>query len=228
MHPLLNFKNEKLLLQALTHRSYVNENQGGSKHNERLEFLGDALLTFICAEYLHDRFPEMEEDEMTRRRAALVDEKQLARFAEEVDITYKMRLSQGAIRQGGYQNKNLLSSTFEAVVAAYYIDNDRNMDILRDCIISLFESVPPDALEIRSSVDIKNCLQTFVQGLADCPSLQYKTERCGGSDHAPEFLARVQIGGKVYGEGKGKSKKDAEKQAAEKALSQLKKNCNLF
>ena len=101
MHKLLIFKDEKLLRRALTHRSYVNESFDDSGHNERLEFLGDAILNFISGEYLYDHDPEMAEDEMTRRRSALVDEKQLARFATEVGLDFRIRLGQGAIREGG-------------------------------------------------------------------------------------------------------------------------------
>ncbi|MGC8714714.1 MAG: ribonuclease III family protein, partial [Leptodesmis sp.] len=102
MHKLLTFNDERLLRQALTHRSYMNENPGETGDNERLEFLGDAILNFISGEYLYQRHPEMGEDEMTRRRAALVDEKQLAKFAIEVGLDFRMRLGQGAIRDGGY------------------------------------------------------------------------------------------------------------------------------
>src|SRR6478672_1844584 len=130
MHKLLTFKDEKLLRLALTHRSYVNENPGEMEHNERLEFLGDAILTFLSGEYLYQRHPEMGEDEMTRRRSALVDEKQLARFATEIGLDLKMRLGKGAYREGGITNPNLLSSTFEAFIGAYYLDT-QDMDKVR-------------------------------------------------------------------------------------------------
>ena len=94
MHDILKFRDEKLLRQALTHRSYANENPGET-HNERLEFLGDSILTFVCGEYLYRNYPEFAEDEMTRRRAALVDEKQLAKFAIEVGLEFRMRLGKG-------------------------------------------------------------------------------------------------------------------------------------
>jgi ribonuclease-3 len=220
MHKLLNFKNEKLLLQALTHRSFVNENPGEA-HNERLEFLGDALLTFLCGDYLYHRYPKIAEDEMTRRRAALVDEKQLAKFATEVDLTYKMRLGKGAIESGGYQNPNLLSSAFEAVVGAYYLDCDRDIEAIRPIVEELFDSVSRTTLKNRSNLDSKNRLQEWVQAkFAMLP--KYVTERTGGLDHAPEYLAKVFVGDKPYGEGKACGKKEAEKHAAENALSKLK------
>ncbi|AHJ30301.1 Ribonuclease III [Nodularia spumigena CCY9414] len=219
---MLNFQNEKLLQQALTHRSYVNENPG-EKHNERLEFLGDALLTFISGEYLYTRYPEIAEDEMTRRRSALVDEKQLAKFAIEVGLDFKMRLGRGAIQDGGFQSPNLLSSAFESVVGAYYLDCDRNIEKIRPIIADLFNSVPQAIMEIRSNVDSKNRFQEWVQAKFGTLLPKYITERIGGQDHAPEYLAQVFVGEQVYGYGKARGKKEAEKQAAENALSNLTK-----
>ncbi len=223
MHKLLMFKDETLLRRLLTHRSYINENPGAGGDNERLEFLGDAILNFISGEYLYQMYPELAEDEMTRRRAALVDEKQLARFATEVGLDFRMRLGQGAIRDGGFQNPNLLSSTFEAVIGAYYLDNNRNIEALRPSVHQLFDSVPSGVMVARSTLDSKNKFQEFAQAQGATTPPKYVTEKLGGTDHAPEFMARVYANGKLYGEGKGRSKKEAEKQAAENALVQLKK-----
>lgn len=223
MHKLLIFNNEKLLRRALTHRSYVNENPDESGHNERLEFLGDAILNFISGEYLYQRHPDMGEDEMTRRRAALVDEKQLARFATEVGLDFRIRLGQGAIREGGYQNPNLLSSTFEALVGAYYLDHNRDIEALRPLIEELFDSVPQGVIIVRSDVDSKNKFQEFAQANGATTPPKYMTEKIGGTDHAPEFVSKVYIGDKLYGEGRGRSKKDAEKAAATDALVKLRK-----
>ena len=223
MHQLLIFNDEKLLRRSLTHRSYVNENPGENGDNERLEFLGDAILNFVSGEYLYRIHPELGEDEMTRRRAALVDERQLARFATDVGLDFRMRLGQGAIRDGGYQNPNLLSSTFEAVVGAYYLDHDRDIETLRPLMEQLFDSVPQGVTLVRSSVDSKNRFQEFAQANGATIPPKYVTEQIGGVDHAPEFVSRAYVGDKLYGEGKGRSKKDAEKQAAEDAISKLKK-----
>jgi len=223
MHKLLNFNDENLLRRALTHRSFAHENPEEIGHNERLEFLGDAILNFISGQYLYQRHPEMGEDEMTRRRAALVDEKQLARFAKEVGLDFRMRLGQGLIQEGGYQNPNLLSSTFEAVVGAYFLDHDQDVNAIRPLIEALFDSVPKDIVVVRSNVDSKNRFQEFVQANGAAHPPKYVTEKIGGSDHAPEFLSKVYVEDKLYGEGKGRSKKDAEKIAAEDALIKLKK-----
>jgi ribonuclease III len=223
MHKLLQFQDEKLLRQALTHRSYVHENPGEGEHNERLEFLGDALLNYLSGQYLFNRYPEKGEDELTRRRSALVDEKQLAKFAIEVGLDFRMRLGKGAIREGGYQNENLLSSTFEAAIAAYYLDNNSNIEAIKAIIEPLFDSVPKDVVVSRSSIDSKNRFQEWVQRNITPPTLpKYIAIQAGGTQHAPEYLATVLVGEKEYGRGKGKSKREAEKAAAEDALSQIK------
>lgn len=226
MHELLKFSNEKLLRQALTHRSYVNENpELGEENNERLEFLGDALLTFLSGEYLyhHRDHPKMAEDQMTRRRSALVDEKQLARFAIEIGLDFKMRLGKGAIREGGITNPNLLSSTFEAVIGAYYLDNNSNIEAVRPHVKELFDSVPESIVVSRSDVDSKGRFQQLVLANIDPTPPKYVTVQAGGLAHAPEFTAKVFVGEKEWGEGKGRSKKDAEKAAAEAALINAKK-----
>ncbi|QLE58040.1 ribonuclease III [Nostoc sp. TCL26-01] len=222
MHKLLIFRDEKLLRRALTHRSYVNENPEEGEHNERLEFLGDAVLNFLSGEYLYRSHPEKGEDELTRRRSALVDEKQLAKFALEIGLDFRMRLGKGAIRDGGYQNPNLLSSTFEAVIGAYYLDNNSDIEAVRAIVEPLFASVPEQIVVVRSNVDSKNRFQEWVQRhIAPTPP-KYMTVQTGGLSHAPEFQAKVFVGETAYGEGKGRNKKEAEKAAAEDALARLK------
>lgn len=227
MHKLLLFNDDKLLRRALTHRSYVHENPEEMGHNERLEYLGDAILTFLSAEYLYRLHPERGEGEMTRRRSALVNEKQLARFAIEIGLDFRMRLGQGTLKEGGYHNPNLLSSTFEAVVGAYYLDNNRGIEALRPLIKELFDSVPEAVVMMRSNVDPKNELQEIIQANGTTSPPKYATERIGGADHVPEFVSRVYMEDKLYGEGKGRSKKEAEKDAAVNALTQIKKRGQL-
>ncbi len=223
MHQLLIFNDKELLRRALTHRSYVNENPRERGDNERLEFLGDGILNFISGDYLYQLEPEMDEGKMTQLRAALVDEKQLAQFAIQIGLPSKMRLGQGVIQQNGRQNKNLLSSTFEAVVGAYYLDHDRDMETLRPLVEELFDSVLQDIVGVR--LNSKNLLQEFVQAHivnAKEPP-KYSTMQTGGTDNKPEFTSRVSVNNKFLGEGRGKTKKEAEKQAAENALAKLKK-----
>ncbi|WP_026104072.1 ribonuclease III [Anabaena sp. PCC 7108] len=225
MDKLLTFQNEKLLRQALTHRSYVNEHPEEGEHNERLEFLGDAILNFLSGEYLYKSHPDKGEDELTRRRSALVDEKQLAKFAIEVGLDFRMRLGQGAIRDGGFQNPNLLSSTFEAVIGAYYLDNKCNIEAVRDIVKLLFSSVPENIVISRSNVDSKNRFQEWVQSSGNTNPPKYVTNQIGGQSHTPVFesdVFEVVNGLEIWrGRGQGRNKKDAEKAAAEDALAKL-------
>ncbi|MCS6813241.1 MAG: ribonuclease III [Cyanobacteria bacterium] len=222
-HELLIFKNQQLLQQALTHRSYVKEHPGTIGDNERLEFLGDAILTFLCAEYLYHRYPGVQEDVMTRRRAALVDEQQLAQFALDIGLGPLMRLGRGVIRDGGLQNFNLLSSTFEAVVGAYYLDKDSDIGAVRVVIERLFDSVPDEVMVSRSAIDVKNQLQEWAQANLAGTLPHYVTEKSGGLEHAPLFMATVFLNNQSYGQGEGRTKKEAEKRAAEAAIAYLKR-----
>lgn len=214
------FKDNSLLNLARTHRSYVNERlEAGEEHNERLEFLGDAILGFLSGEFLYRRHPEMGEDELTRRRAAFVDEKQLAWFARKLRIGALMRLGRGAELDGGRENDSLLSSTFEAIVGAYYLDS--GIEAVREFVEPLFKSVPENVVVTRSTIDFKNRFQEWVQASIGPVQPKYEMIKRSGPDHAPEFTVEVQVQGKVYGVGKGRSKKEAEKRAAEEALKDL-------
>lgn len=218
------FKNTELFQQALTHRSYVNEHPN-EKDNERLEFLGDAVLGFWVGKLLYDRYPEMSEAHLTRLRSALVNEKQLAELAHQLGIGQLIRLGRGAQRDGGRENPALLSDTFEAIIGAYFLDS--GIDAVRDYIHPLFSSVvekivkpQTDRTQPPSLVDCKNRFQqwslaTFGQ------NPQYRIINESGLDHAKEFTAEVVVNGKVYGTGKGHRKQIAEKCAAEHALLTL-------
>lgn len=223
MHQLLRFRNQELLRRALTHRSYVNESPQAKEHNERLEFLGDALLNFLSGEYVYSCYPEKEEDELTRMRSALVDEVQLAQFAIQVGVHEKMLLGKGAILEGGYQNPNLLSSTFEALLGAYYLDNNSQIEAVKAIIQPLFNSVSEDLVTSRSNLDIKNQFQEWVQHHISPTPPKYVTLQVGGLSHNPVFLAKVLVNGKKFGEGRGSNKKEAEKAAAKDALAKVKK-----
>lgn len=226
---LLPFQDASLLYHALTHRSYLYENpKEASDDNERLEFLGDAVLGFLSSEFLYRFYPQMNEGQLTRLRSELVDEKQLARFAKDLDIGKWMRLGKGTIADGGRNNSLLLSNTFEAIIGAYFLDS--GMEVVGDFLKPMFISVAEDFVSYESDVDStilvdsKNLFQQWVQlniGTTLLP--KYVTVQAGGESHAPEFLSEVFVGKQKYGEGKGRSKKDAEKCAAEDALVKLKK-----
>ena len=225
---ILPFQDASLLEHALTHRSYLYENpKQVSDDNERLEFLGDAVLGFLCSEFLYRKYLEMDEGQLTRLRSELVDEKQLGKFANDLDIGKWMRLGKGMIADGGRNNSLLLSNTFEAIIGAYFLDS--GIEAVRDFVEKLFSSVAEDSVSYQSDVDPsilvdpKNLLQQWVFANIGPIPPKYVTVQAGGESHAPQFLSKVFVGEEKYGEGKGRSKKDAEKSAAEDALAKLKK-----
>lgn len=224
MSELPKFKDESLFERALTHRSYVNEHPEITENNERLEFLGDAVLGFLIGDFLYKNYPEMSEAQLTRMRSALVDEKQLANFARKLSLGTKMRLGQGAMKDGGRDNPSLLCDTFEATIGAYYLDS--NITSVRAYVKRLFNPVVKSMLsgandeELNNLIDSKNLFQQWaLKEIGENP--EYVIIGESGPDHAKEFIAEVRVKGKVYGSGKGRRKQDAQKQAAESALKKL-------
>lgn len=220
MFVLPPFHDCALLQQALTHRSYLNEHPDIKDHNERLEFLGDAVLNFLSGEFLYQRFPEKPEGELTPLRSILVNETQLAEFAELLNLGDQLRLGRGAALEGGRQNANLLSSAFEAVIGAYLLDSQSDIQPLRTYIYPFFETVV-DRLTVQPpTTNYKSRLQEWALAhIGESPS--YVIVQEVGPDHAKERTAEVRIASKKYGNGKGRSKQDAEKEAARDALKKL-------
>jgi ribonuclease-3 len=214
------FKNPRLLDQALTHRSYFNEHPEQGEDNERLEFLGDALLKFIVAKLLYQLYPEMRQGELSQLRAALENNKnQLADFAKQLQLDILIRLGKGAELEGSRQNPELLRDVFEAFIAAYFLDS--GLDKLSNFLTPLFIPVA-DRLSSKSSfkANLKGQLQAWaLSNIGVNP--EYIIVEESGLDHAKVFTAEVKIKNKTYGLGKGKSKKIAEKQAAEVALRSI-------
>ncbi len=214
VHKLPEFRNSDLWQQAMTHRSYVNEHPGSGDHNERLEFLGDAILNFLCGEFLFRRFPDKPEGELTTLRSNLVDKQQLFQFAVEVKLSQHLRLGKGAERDGGRQNPKLLSSAFEALIGAYFLDCDRNIEPVKKYMSLLFNAV------VEPNINYKSRFQEWaLANLGHNPHYVVTTE--SGPDHAKEFVVQVWVGDRAYGTGSGRRKQDAEKAAAQEALHQL-------
>lgn len=222
--PILpTFKSENLWLQALTHRSYANENPG-NEHNERLEFLGDAILQFVVGNFLYQRYPQFAEAELTRLRSQLVDEVQLAKFAQILKIGEFIRLGNGAKKSGEQQNPSLLSDTLEAIIGAYFLD--AGLEPVREFIHALLLGVVEEFQTTNSPnfknnlVDVKNQLQQWA--LAEFGVLpEYFLIDETGPDHAREFIFGVRIRDKVYAQGKGARKQEATKVAAIAALEKI-------
>jgi ribonuclease-3 len=215
----LRFNDKSLLLRALTHPSYLNENPGeGLEDNERLEFLGDAVLDFISGEWLYHHFPEAPEGRLTRLRAALVRTETLARFARESNLGVALRLGRGEEDSGGRQRDGNLCGAFEALVGALYLD--QGIEAVRALVEPLFEPELRAITQADQDKDPKSLLQEWSQAHLGVTPV-YETTATRGPDHAKEFTVTVYLGDKPYGEGTGYSKQAAAQKAARQALHSI-------
>ena len=213
-HPLetiigYKFKHPELLETALTHTSYANETRPPVKHNERLEFLGDSVLQIVSADYLFHAYADRPEGDLTRIRASLVSEGALFQFAQEIHLGDYLRLGRGEERCGG-RFPILVSDAFEAVIAALYLDG--GMEVARNFILPFITEGK------HAEADYKTRLQEIVQQNPE-EKLSYVVEQETGPDHNKHFVVEVHLNSNVIGKGGGKSKKEAEQQAAQEALS---------
>ncbi len=213
----LSFSNLSLLTRALTHRSYANENFDAVEDNERLEFLGDAVLDFVTGEWAFHSFPEMPEGNLTKIRSFLVRNERLAEFARKLNLGGAIRLGRGEKTSGGHLRASLLGSTFEALIGAMYLDS--NLDKVKKFVIPLFESIKESLLDELE--DAKSELQEISQALK-LGAPQYRVVNVSGPDHARVYEAEVLIAGEVKGRGLGTSINLAERSAAHEALKEFK------
>ena len=214
----LPFKNYFLLSRALTHRSYLNENKDAIEDNERLEFLGDAVLDFIVADWLYNHYPEKPEGDLTRLRAALVHTDQLAEFAKQIDLGKALRLGRGEVQAGGRNRLTLLCDAFEALIGALFLQG--GIPSVNQFMVPLLLNVVDEIFKNHMDEDTKSRLQEWAQGNGHS-SPKYVLLDEEGPDHAKTFTMEVKIGRKVYGQGRGTSKQSAEKSAAKEALLNL-------
>lgn len=214
----LKFNNLKLLHQAFIHRSYLNESKEFPESNERLEFLGDSILSFIISSYLFNKRPADNEGHLTNLRSYIVKTQSLAQAAEELKLGAYLKLSRGEDATGGRKNPQLLANTYEALLGAVYIDLgfEAAAKMVHNTLLPLFqkevESGPPK--------DAKSELQEVVQNQVK-ESPQYRILSTKGPDHAKEFTVGVFIKGNEVGKGIGSSKQIAEEQAAKQALKTI-------
>lgn len=214
----LLFRNPMLLNRALTHRSYLNEHTEALEDNERLEFLGDAILDFVVGAWLYNRYPEMPEGDLTRMRSALVYTEQLAEFGREIGLGRAMRLGRGEGQAGGRDRSALLCDTFEALIGAIYLD--QNIDKVREFISPMLEEAAERILASRSIDDPKSLFQEWAQSQGYLAP-QYITRASTGPDHSKIFEVDVIVNSEVCGSGTGHSKQTAAKLAAKDALERL-------
>lgn len=214
----LEFNDPLLLHRSLTHRSYLNEHPEALEDNERLEFLGDAVLDFVVGAWLYHHYPEMPEGDLTRMRSALVHTEQLADFARQINLGNAMRLGRGESQAGGRERSALLCDTFEAFIGAIYLDG--GIEKVEKFLFPFLETAAEDILINRKNEDPKSLLQEWAQSQGFYAP-QYVTRSEQGPDHSKQFEVAVIIGGEVYSEGVGPSKQAAAKNAARKALEKL-------
>ena len=210
----------ELYIQAVTHTSYAHEHKNSDiYHNERLEFLGDAVLELLISEILFFRYPKLPEGELTKLRAALVCEETLFQIACRLDLGSYLRLGKGEEASGGRERQSILSDAVEAVLGALYLDLGfkKTKEITFDLMHDMFEKIDRD----QYTTDYKTTLQEITQRKYDtCPAYSIIEE--SGPDHDKEFLAEVVVDGKIVARGKGKSKKEAEQMAARTAWEKIK------
>lgn len=214
----LPFQTYSLLTRALTHRSYVNENKDALEDNERLEFLGDAVLDFLVGAWLYHRFPEMKEGELTRLRSSLVRTEQLAEFARLIDLGNALRLGRGESRAGGRQRQALLCGAFEALIGAIYLET--GLSAVSKFIEPMLIAAVKRILDLHQDKDPKSVLQELVQSRGYLPPM-YQTVSEQGPEHEKIFVVEVYLDSQSIGQGIGHSKQSAAKLAAMDALKKL-------
>lgn len=212
-----NFKEKANLLLALTHSSYANERRNERlSSNERIEFLGDAVLNIVISEYIYSRFSNLSEGELTKTRASIVCEASLMKCANSIGLGRYLLLGKGEENTGGRTRTSILSDAFEALIGSIYIDG--GITEARDFIYTRMQDVIGGSFSGEAFIDYKTMLQEVVQKNGEL-KLQYKIFLESGPDHNKMFVVQVYLVEKLLGQGEGKSKKEAEQNAAKAALS---------
>jgi ribonuclease III len=218
MNNLPEFNNKKLFRLAFIHRSFLNEAKVEIESNERLEFLGDSILSFVVSDHLYKAYPNFDEGILTNLRSLVVNTKSLAKLAKKLDFGSHLMLSRGEEDSGGRQNESILANTFEAVIGALFLD--QGIDAVKTFLYAVL--IPEIEKYVQKKVfkDPKSLLQEYVQARKQ-NSPVYKVLYEEGPAHAKKFTIGVFVDTKQIGEGKGKSKQEAEEGAAEQALEKL-------
>ncbi len=215
------FQDRQLLIHALTHKSFTNENPGLEReNNERLELLGDAVLSLIISHHLYKKYPELKEGDLSKIRANLVNENTLAMVAAKIGLGPYLFLGKGEEGTGGRDKASLLSDTLEAVIAGIYID--RGIRCVTSAVLAHFKDLIPDVVQQKHPFDFKTTFQELCQerfGILP----EYHLTRASGPDHNRLFVMELKVNGDAFGVGSGKSKKEAQQQAARQALEKIKK-----
>ncbi len=217
-----SFKNIEYLETATTHSSYAHEknSRGGQdlvRYNERLEFLGDSVLSIVVSEYLFTHFADHPEGELTKMRADVVCERALSKYAEKIGLGDYLRLGHGEEKNGGRTRKSILADAFEALLAAMYLDSDMNKSLIASFLLPFIKAEIEDAKAGGHAGDYKTALQQLVQqNGADI--LEYCVVGESGPDHRKTFDVEAKLNSNIIGRGQGRTKREAEQQAARQAL----------
>lgn len=208
------FKNDRLLYEALSHSSFANENKKHRNSNERLEFLGDSVLSIVVSDYIFEHFKHLPEGELSKLRASLVCENSLFEFSKKIDLGEYIFLGKGEELTGGRTRPSIISDAFEAVIAAIYLDG--GMKPATKYILSFIpKNISPKGS--KSFHDYKTMLQEIIQRNPE-EKVEYFLKSESGPDHDKSFTVQVRLNNNVIGEGSGHSKKNAEQAAAREAL----------
>lgn len=210
------FQNVDLLKKALTHSSYVNEERMNStENNERLEFLGDAILDAVISDHLYRSLNDVEEGELTKLRSIIVCERSLASCGIELSVGDYLHLGKGEINSGGRSRSSIIADAVEAIIGAIYLD--RGWNAVQDFVIRTFYALIKDAIAGRLHMDYKSEIQERLQSNGEA-DISYIIEKEEGPDHDKVFYTNLLFKGKIIGSGSGRSKKEAEQKAAKQAL----------
>lgn len=212
------FSNSELLSQALTHSSYANDNRKKNKKNyERLEFLGDSILSLIVAQHLFENYKHLPEGELTKLRASIVCEQSLFEFGKKIDLGKHLLLGKGEENTGGRNRPSIIADAFEAVLAAIFLDSD--FENAKNFVLAFIpENV--DTITKKAFIDYKTVLQEIVQQNKE-QNIDYILTNESGPDHNKSFFVQLEINYVVVGKGCGRSKKLAEQDAAKEALAKM-------
>jgi len=214
----VEFKNKSILIQSLTHRSFLNEHRSSKAgHNERLEFLGDAVLELVVTHYLYEKYPTKTEGDMTSIRSALVNAQTCADVAKEINLNEFLLLSKGEAKDTGRARQYILANALEAVIGAIYLD--RGYDFAKDFIFRFMIPMTERIVSEELWVDAKSKFQERAQDEAAI-TLSYKTTKEEGPDHDKKFTVGVFLKQDLVAEGVGESKQEAEQDAARRALKE--------
>lgn len=215
-----SFKDQQLLAEAMTHKSYSVENNL-DYDNQRLEFLGDAVLQIIITEYLYARYPDEQEGKLTKMRSALARQEAFAKLAEKMNLQDYIRMGRGELKIGGTSRNSTLCDAFEALAGAMYLDYS-GLQPVEKMVMPLLQEVYPEPINLLANINPKGVLQEYTQQYCKSETPEYIVEKKDGPDHDCMYTVAVSIKGKVIGRGNGKSRKSSEMNAAANALKALK------